>query len=360
MRILLATHHLYLGAGTETYARTLALALASRDHEVVVYSPFPGAVADEIAAAGIPVTDDITSLRGQFFAVAHVHHNIIATQVRATLPDVPIVWVRHGVTPELERPPDFVPEVTLAVAPERARGLPGDVQVVPNPIDTSLYAPSRPIRATPRSAVVITNHLSDRAWTGIEHACQRLEIDVHHVGHPRNNIGDVRKVIDDADLVFAVGRTALEAGSMARAVLIHDHNGCDGWLDRANYAAAAEFGFSGHRGWRLPDGDELAELISRDYAPGKGREAREVVIEHHGLDVVLPQLEHHYRRAVEIGRRTLPVAPVPAASLAEQFAIYQRELRGLRTELDTVYGSRSWRMSAPLRWLIEHVRWPRR
>src|SRR4029079_5889140 len=114
-----------------------------------------------------------------FFACPHVHHNIIATQVRATLPDVPIVWVRHGVTPELERPPDFVPEVTLAVAPERARGLPGDVQVVPNPIDTSLYAPSRPIRATPRSAVVITNHLSDRAWTGIEHACQRLEIDVH-------------------------------------------------------------------------------------------------------------------------------------------------------------------------------------
>ena len=85
MRILIATHHLVRGAGTETYVRTLATALARRDHEVTVYSPFVGAVADDIRRSGIPVTDDIGSLRHEFFSVAHVHHNVIATQVRATL-----------------------------------------------------------------------------------------------------------------------------------------------------------------------------------------------------------------------------------------------------------------------------------
>jgi hypothetical protein len=355
VRILVATHHLFLGAGTETYVRTLVWALANRGHEVVVYSPFPGAVSAEIAASGIPVTDDITSLRHEFFSVAHVHHNIIATQVRATLPQVPIVWVRHGIIPELERPPTFPPEVTLVIAPERARGLVASgqrpVSVVPNPIDTSFYAPRRPIRRTPQTAVAITNHLSAAAWATIGYACNKLDIDVRHVGHPNNNISDVRESIDEADLVFAVGRTALEAGSMARAVLIHDHNGCDGWLDHSNYAAAAEFGFSGHRSWHLPTGDELAELIALEYSTEKGREAREVVLQHHALDVVVPELERHYRRAVEIGRKTLPETAALAPTLAEQFAFYQREIRALRAELESVYNSLSWRLSAPLRWL---------
>jgi hypothetical protein len=341
-----------MGAGTETYVRTVALALAGRDHEVSVYSPFPGKVAEELAAAGIRVEEDITALRHEFFAVAHVHHNVIATQVRATFPQLPIVWVRHGIAPELERPPAFIPEVTLVVAPERAIGLTGaghNVHVVPNPIDTSYYAPRRPIRRKPKTAVAITNHLSAAAWATIEQACDKLRIAVRHIGYPNNNISDVRDAVDGADVVFGVGRTALEAGSMARAVLIHDHNGCDGWLDRANYAAAAEFAFSGHRSWHLPSGDELADLIKREYSTEKGREARALVVQHHALDVVVPELERHYRRAVEIGRETLPEAAALAPTIADQVAFYQREIQTLRAELDSVYGSRSWRLLAPLR-----------
>jgi len=397
MRILIATHHLFRGAGTETYVHTLATALARRDHEVTVYSPFVGASADDICRSGIAVTDDIGSLRHEFFSVAHVHHNVIATQVRATLPDVPIVWLRHGLMAELERPPTFVPEVTLGIARERARPLTADegheVSVVPNPIDTDFYAPGRPIRPQPKTAVVITHHLSPTAWSTIEPACRTLDVEVHHVGLPDNLVDDVREPIDQADIVFAVGRTALEAGSMARAVLIHDHHGCDGWLDRSNYDDAAEFAFSGHRSWRLPSAEELAQLISDEYSTEKGREAREVVLEHHALDVVVPELERHYRRAIEIGRANgaRPVALAP--TLAEQFAFYQREIRVLRAavealtagqttseaklaqtqaelgrsdrevdalrarvasisaELERVYASKSWRLTKPLRQL---------
>lgn len=343
MRILIATHHLVHGAGTETYVRTLATALARREHEVTVYSPFAGAVADDIRRSGIPVTDDIGSLRHEFFSVAHVHHNVIATQVRATLPDVPIVWLRHGLIPELEQPPTFVPEVTLAIARERARALTAEgyeVSVVTNPIDTDFYAPGRPIRPQPKTAVVITNHLSPFAWSTIEPACRTLDIEVRHVGLPDSPVADVREPIDQADIVFAVGRTALEAGSMARAVLIHDHHGCDGWLDRSNYDDAAEFAFSGHRSWRLPSAEELSQLISDEYSTEKGPEAREVVFEHHALNVVVPELERHYRRAIEIGRAngTRPVALAP--TLAEQFAFYQREIRELRPAFEALTAGR--------------------
>lgn len=288
-----------MGAGTETYARTLALALSRRDHEVIVYSPFPGKVAHELTAAGIPVTEDIAS-------AGH------------------------------------------------------DVQVVPNPIDTSYYLPRRAIRRRPKNAVAITNHLSRTAWASIAYACGNLDIDVQHVGYPKNNITDVRRAIDEADLVFAVGRTALEAGSMARAVLIHDHNGCDGWLDAANYAAAAEFAFSGHRRWYLPEGNELAELIQQDYSPQKGREAREVVLRHHALDIVVPELERHYGRAIEIGRMRLPDTATIAPTHSAQLAYYQREIRRLHSELDAAYRSWSWRLLAPLRQLNDRVRTPQR
>lgn len=368
-----------MSAGTETYVRTLSRALVDRGHEVFVYSPFLGAMAAEIGATGVPVTDDLAEWRHEFFAVAHVHHNVVATQVRATLPEVPIVWLRHGVIPQLERPPTFVPEVALATAPERARARTADreqpLAVVPNPIDTAFYAPRRPVRPRAQTAAAITNHLSSAAWAGIAGACESLGIAVRHVGHP-NNVPEVREAIDEADLVFAVGRTALEAGSMARAVLIHDHNGCDGWLDRANYTAAAEYGFSGHRSWHLPAAAELAELIAAGYSPEKGQEAREVVVEHHALDVVIPELETHYRRAIEIARERPPRA-APAPTVADQLAFYQREIRALhreiralrdalhaenssvaalRAELDGVYTSRSWQLSAPLRRLTKLVR----
>ena len=137
--------------------------------------------------------------------------------------------------------------------------------------------------------------------------------------------------------------------------------------------------------------EELAQLISNEYSTEKGREAREVVFEHHALDVVVPQLEQHYRRAIEIGRANgeRPVAFAP--TLAEQFAFYQHEIRVLRAaveastagrktseaelaqtqaelersdreagafrasvasisaELERVYASNSWRLTTPLR-----------
>lgn len=381
MRILIATHGLSTWAGTETYVFTLAPALVARGHDVVVFSPFPGNVSAQLENQGIRCTAEITDLRGEYFSVAHVHHNITATQVRSALPDVPMVWVRHGVTPELEQPPTFVPEVVLAVSPERALQLSREcglaVELVPNHIDTELFAPERSIRTVPRTALTITNHLSTRVRAAIWGACSKLDIAVRHVGLPDNPVPSPRAAIEEADLVFAVGRSALEAASMGRAVLLLDHNGCDGWLDRANYSEVARFAFSGHRRGTLPTADELVELIATGYAPEKGIEARALVVEHHSLEVVVPQLERHYQRAIDAGLRNEALRlPRLGLDLAAQFAHYQRRLRkgeaaalraeeaaalkadeaaALRAELERVHATRSWRLTAPLRSLEGRV-----
>jgi hypothetical protein len=333
VKILLATHHLADWGGTETYTVTLAKALRARGHQVSVYSPFPGVVSRVIEQEGIPFSTEVGALRGELFAVAHVHHNIVATQVRSALPDVPMVWVCHGVRPEVEQPPTFTPEVTLAVSPpvlSRLRRAGMAAEIVPNMIDTAWFTAKRPIAARPSSALLIANVIVPELRANTAEACRLLGIPLSYVGRPDNPTANVREALERADVVLGVGRTALEAGSMERVVLIYGEHGCTGWLDRAGYAAAFDAGFSSWLSGRHLTPRELADLIADGYSQQRGLEAREVVVEHHGLDVVIPRLEDAYQRAIAHGLLNEPESPRLGLGLDEQFSFYQRELRALR------------------------------
>lgn len=334
MHILLATHHLADWGGTETYTVTLARALRARGHLVSVYSPFPGVVSRVIEQGGIPFSAEVGALRDEQFAVAHVHHNIVATQVRSALPGVPMVWVCHGVRPEVEQPPTFMPEVTLAVSPpvlSKLRQAGMTAEIAPNMIDTAWFTAERPIAARPCNLLLIANVITPELRANTAAACRLLGISVRYVGRPDNPTADVREALERADVVLGVGRSALEAGAMERAVLVYGEQGCTGWLDRAGYAAAFDTGFASRLSGRLLTPRELADLIADGYSRERGREAREVVVEHHRLDVVIPKLEDAYRRAVAHGLRNELEHPRLSLGLDEQLSFYQRELRNLRS-----------------------------
>ncbi len=55
MRILIVNVTLASRTGTETALRDLALGLKTAGHELAVYSPELGQIADEIRSSGIPV-----------------------------------------------------------------------------------------------------------------------------------------------------------------------------------------------------------------------------------------------------------------------------------------------------------------
>lgn len=335
VKILVATHHLADWGGTETYTLTLVKALQARGHDVTVYSPFPGVVSRAIEQEGIPFAREIATLRCEPFAVAHVHHNIVATQVRAALPDLPMVWVSHGVQPQIEQPPTFAPEVVLAVAPTiltklRRAGL--AAELVPNMIDTAWFTPTRPAASRPANALLLANQLQQKALVNTGEACRMLGIPISSVGRPGNASGDVREALEQADIVFAAGRSALEAAAMERPVILYGQFGCGGWLDRSGYKAGFDTGFSMRLTGRFLPPRELADLINNEYSRQKGIEAREVVVEHHGLDVVIPRLEEAYRRAIDVGLGDKELEPARLApGLDEQLSIYQRELRELRS-----------------------------
>src|SRR4051812_7135144 len=59
LRVLIANHTLGPRAGSELYARDVALALLARGHRPVAYSTHLGPVADELRRATVPVVDDL-------------------------------------------------------------------------------------------------------------------------------------------------------------------------------------------------------------------------------------------------------------------------------------------------------------
>jgi hypothetical protein len=341
MRILLATHHLQHFAGTETYSVEVTKHLIQRGHEVTVYAPFLGESADELIAEDVNVTSEISALRKQIFDVAHVHHNVIAVQVRSALPDVPIVWMRHGIFPWLEQPPPFKPEVILAVSEEIASELSVawgfEVTVVPNPIDVDHFKPQEPVADRPRRAVAVTNHLTPQNRKVIWEACDFLGIEIRHIGLPEAPVRDVRPVYEKADLVFGVGRTALEAAAMERNVLVFDQYGFDGWLDATTYDRLSPYGFSGRAQAGSPTADEIAALIHNEYDPSRGPEVRKLIIEKHSFDRLMPILEDQYCKAQNhSGANGDLSVPRFGCEMAELFSAYQRDIRGAQARIEAM------------------------
>ncbi len=65
MRILLTNTTLAHRTGSELYVAEVARALRDRGCRPVVWSPVLGEVAAELAAAGIPVVDDLARVGGE-------------------------------------------------------------------------------------------------------------------------------------------------------------------------------------------------------------------------------------------------------------------------------------------------------
>src|SRR5579862_9253375 len=94
LRILITNWRLDGYSGTETFVRDLALGLAADEHEAIVYSPRPGPIAQEIAAAGIQVVADLSAVRKPP-DIIHGHHHVETTEALLRFPEAPGVFVLH-------------------------------------------------------------------------------------------------------------------------------------------------------------------------------------------------------------------------------------------------------------------------
>ncbi|MEP7021789.1 MAG: glycosyltransferase, partial [Pseudonocardiales bacterium] len=188
-RVLLTNCWLRSRAGTEQYVRDLALALDRRGYQPAVFSPLLGEVAEEIRAAGIPVTDDLATLSDEPDVLhCHQQHETIAALSR--FPDRPGLFVQHGARAWQDETPVH-PRLLRYVAVDRpclervlAAGVPAErTTVIANGIDTGRFLPRDQLPPRPRRALVFSNYArADTYVPAVRQACERMGIEVDVLG----------------------------------------------------------------------------------------------------------------------------------------------------------------------------------
>ena len=338
-RVLITNCWLRGRAGTELYVRDLSLALLARGFEPTVYSPLLGEVADEIRAAGVVVTDDLTTLTDEP-DVLHCHHQHEAIAALSRFPGRPGLFVQHGVSAWLDETPVH-PRLLRHVAVDEAvlerilaAGVPAErTTVIPNGVDTARFLPRDPLPPRPRRALVFSNYAhEDNYLPALRAACARMGIEMDVVGATAGSpTTRPEELLRGYDLVFAKARAAMEAIAVGCAVVVTDAQGIAGL---ATYEDLPEW-----RRWNLGrmllttphDVDAICAAIDRYDADDAAR-CRDYVRAHWSLDVMVDALVAEYETVFAAWD------PADADDRAELTALAAplSRLGPLRAELETV------------------------
>lgn len=301
MKVLLTNHSLGARAGTELYVRDVALALQRRGFTPMAYSTELGEVAEELRAAGVPVVSDLAQLPDTP-EVIHGHHHLETLTALLRFPAVPALSFCHGWLPWQEAPLRF-PRVRRYVAVDdlcRERLLqediaPEQIVTVRNFVDLERFRPRDPLPPQPRRALVFSNDFTDNNGLAvIREACARLglPLDVAGLGagspqaRPEEHLGQY-------DLVFAKGRSALEAMAVGTAVVLCAVRGLGPLVTRADAAELYCWNFGFRTLQQKLDVASLIEQIQR-YDAADASAVSAYIRQHASLDQAVSQLVSLY------------------------------------------------------------------
>ncbi|MCX6765901.1 MAG: glycosyltransferase, partial [Candidatus Moranbacteria bacterium] len=213
MKILITTHHLKNRAGSELFTFDLVMEFKKRGHDVFVFSNILGKVSEEIErSGGIPVTNNLSDFVNENIDIIHAQHNTTAMMARSVFPNTPMVFMSHGILPDLEQPPTENLNILnifkyLVVSNEakdhltKKYGISKDqIKIVRSFIDTNKFFPKKEVNLFPKKLLVVSNHYRKNTKEIIESACKELGIEVTHVGLPNNSVENVEDFINDSDI----------------------------------------------------------------------------------------------------------------------------------------------------------------
>jgi hypothetical protein len=306
LRVLITNNTLAGRAGSELYVRDTALELLKRGHAPVAYSTLLGEVAHELLASRIPVVDDLNKLALAPDVIHGQQHMELMTAV-LHFPRVPAIQFIHNSSGWQEKPVRF-PRILRYVAVDHAcrdllleHRIPEDrTRVLLNFVDLARFKSRRqPLSDTPQRALLFSNYATEETHLpAVREACARANIQLEVVGSQANNAtAEPEKILAEYDLVFAKGRSALEAMAVGAAVLLCDFEGSGPMVTMANFSALRPLNF-GRRTLSGPlDAAFIVEEIKR-YDRGEALRVSETVRASAGHEPVIDELISLYEEVV--------------------------------------------------------------
>ena len=305
LSVLLTTHFLDGRSGSEIVLRDRALALARRGHRPIVFTLRMGPIAEELRAAGIPVTDDLAGLERPIDLIHASHRATLAAAV-ARFPAAPAISAHQDFVAPLDRPWAFASvrrwlacDETVADGLVSQGGVPADrLRVLLNAVDMERFRPGPPLPERPVRALAVAKNGQHMA--AVAAACDRAGIACDFVGHAADLVvSEIESLLPHYDLVFASALGALEAMACGRAVIVCDGRGLAGFCDRAQWAAGRRLNFGLRTLTRKPTEEALLAEIGR-YDAGEAGAVSALCRAEASLDAHVEALIGHYREVLAL------------------------------------------------------------
>jgi glycosyltransferase involved in cell wall biosynthesis len=287
LRILLTNHHLISYQGSENFTFTIADFLTRNGHQVTVYSAYVDQLRNDFENLGITIVSDLKLLKEQSFDLAHVHHHINAYEIRYYFPHLPIVLLCHGV-PFLEHPPALDLKISQYLATsERVRecmatkGVAKDkIIIFRNMVDSEKFYPRSEISPKPRRALIISNKIDSDSENVIRQACEALKISCVFIGQRFRPVDyhQMPLLLNEADIVFSLGRGVIEAMLCGRIPVVFDYEGGDGMVTPSTIMQNVTCNFSGNLHNAHYTVDELISILSL-YQADDALQLRQIALE---------------------------------------------------------------------------------
>jgi glycosyltransferase involved in cell wall biosynthesis len=260
MKILVSSYYLDL-SGVPTYTLTMVNELRQRGHDVEVYTIEGGALAKPLGAVK-------NTARLSEPDVIIAQSNACAYRLRYNFPDTPMIFMAHGVTPQLEQPPeDIAVQRYTAINEDTAanlqvHGVPvSQIEIVRDFVDLNRFEPKTTPGPFPKRVLFISNFRKGKTLPIISDACEKLGLTLTCVGAPYGRTGHVEKIINQNDLVISTGRGILEGMACGRPVLSFGQERGDGYLTHEVYLDSRTRNFAGLASRFKFDVDMLAKEI---------------------------------------------------------------------------------------------------
>jgi hypothetical protein len=193
---------------------------------------------------GIATVSDLDNLAVQP-DVIHGQHFFETLIASFKFPNTPVVFFCHGVLPWQEIPP-ILPSILkyIVISPSIAdkltleHGIPQDnIEIILNFVDLDRFPNRAPLPSVPRKALVFSNYATERTNVPvIREACKNRGISLEIAGASSGNqITEPGAYLSQFDIVFATGRSALEATAVGAAVIVYNEIGLGEMVTSKNY-----------------------------------------------------------------------------------------------------------------------------
>jgi len=255
LRVLFTAQALEESSGGALYVRDFMTELSRRGHLPVVFSTRLGALAQQLQRRTLAVIDRLDQLAVK----PDIIHGSVPIETMAallTFPDVPAIFTCHGWDSPDATPPKLSRIMRYLAVDEPCHerlvcleAIPTEQVVVHfNPVDLERFLPRSPLPDRPRKALIFSNYATEQNHVPVvREACHRTGVQLDVVGFASGTeILRPDLILGNYDIVFAKGRSALEALAVGTAVILCHVAGSGPMVTSAELDDLRRSGF----GWR--------------------------------------------------------------------------------------------------------------